>query len=91
MNNDNMEMIQETVETGMEVATEVANVAKSNDGLKKVGIGAGLLVAGALACKGIELAINFGKSKLEERKQKKNETKTKKAEVSEEKTESVEN
>lgn len=89
MNNDNMEMIQETVETGMEVATEVANVAKSNDGLKKVGIGTGLLVAGALACKGIEWAINFGKSKLEERKQKKNETK--KAEVSEEKTESVEN
>ena len=89
MNNDNMEMIQETVETGMEVATEVANVAKSNDGLKKVGIGTGLLVAGALACKGIEWAINFGKSKLEERKQKKNETK--KAEVSEGKTESVEN
>ena len=84
-----MEMIQETVETGMEVATEVANVAKSNDSLKKVGIGTGLLVAGALACKGIEWAINFGKSKLEERKQKKNETK--KAEVSEEKTESVEN
>ena len=91
MNNDNMEMIQETVETGMGVATEVANVAKSNDSLKKVGIGTGLLVAGALACKGIEWAINFGKSKLEERKQKKNETKTKKAEVSEEKTESVEN
>lgn len=90
MNNEtNMEMINEVAETGMEIVNDVAKVAKGNGGLKRFGVGAALVVVGAIAYKGVELAIDFGKSKFEQRKQKKNEKKQ--SETSEEKTESNEN
>ena len=84
-NETNMELMNEVAETGAEI---VNNVTTGNNGLKNIGIGAGLLVAGALVCKGIEMVIDFGKSKREKRKQKKNEEAQ--TEASNEKAENVE-
>lgn len=85
MNNENnVEIINEVAETGMEIATEVA---KNNDLLKKIGKGAGFAVAGALVYKGIETLVGLIKSKS--KKNGKNETEQ--SETSDEKTENIEN
>ena len=70
----------------MEIAT---NVVKNHDGLKRFGKAAGYVAVGAVAYKGVELLVDFAKSKFKKLK-----SKTKQSEVSEEKvevTESVEN
>ena len=83
MNNEtNMEMMNEVVETGTEIVTEVA---KNNDLLKKIGTGAGYAVAGALVYKGVEQLVRLVKSKS-----KKDKNETDKSEASDEKTENVE-
>lgn len=82
MNNENMMEMNEVIETGMEIATEVA---KNNDLLKKIGTGAGYAVAGALAYEGGKRLIKFIKSKVKKAKDKK-----KQSETAEEKTENVE-
>ena len=84
MNNEtNMEMINEVSEVGTELVTEVT---KNNDLLKKVGVGAGFAVAGALVYEGTKRLIGLIKSKSK----KKNEVKQPEAETSDETTESVE-
>lgn len=82
--NDEMNMmeINEVVETGTEIVTEVV---KNNDLLKKIGIGAGYAVAGALVYEGGKRLVKLAKSKF---KKKKNEDE--KSETSEKKTENVE-
>ena len=80
MNNENMEMVNEVVETGTEIVTEVA---KNNDLLKKIGTGAGCAVAGALVYEGVKGLIRIVKSKKQ-----KNETVS--SEASDEKTEIIE-
>ena len=82
MNNENMMEMNEVIETGTEIVTEVA---KNNDLLKKIGTGAGYAVAGALAYEGGKRLIKFIKSKVKKTKGKK-----KQSETSEEKTENVE-
>ena len=83
---ENNEIIKETVETGMEIATEVV---KDTGMMKKFGIGAGLMLAGAVVCKGCEMIANrvikpaFNKLKD---KRKKNQV-----EPTDEKTEAAEN
>lgn len=83
--NDEMNMmeIDEVVETGTEIVTEVA---KNGDLLKKIGTGAGYAVAGALVYEGAKRLIKLIKSKS---KKAKNEDE--KSEVSDSKTENVEN
>lgn len=83
MNNEtNMEIINEVAETGMEIVT---NTAGNNDLLKKIGEGFGYAAAGALAYKGIECLIRFGKNMYQKKKDEKEQAKT-----SDEKTENVE-
>lgn len=85
INENNVEMMEEVAETGMEIATEVA---KNTGMMKKFGIGAGLMLAGAVVCKGGEMLVNraikpaFNKLKD---KRKKNQPET-----SDEKTETIE-
>lgn len=83
---ENNEVIKETVETGMEIAT---NVVKNHDGLKRFGKAAGYVAVGAVVYKGVEMLIDFAKSKFKKQK-----NKTEQSEVSDEKsemTETVEN
>ena len=84
MNNENMVEMNEVIETGTEIVTEVA---KNNDLLKKIGTGAGYAVAGALVYEGGKRLIKFIKSKA--KKTKKNEKDQ--TETSDEKTENIEN
>jgi hypothetical protein len=79
---ENNELVKETVETGMNIVTEVA---KSNGGLKRFGMATGYVVVGAVAYKGVEMLIDFAKSKLKKRKDKTNQP-----EVADEKTEMTE-
>ena len=83
MDNENMMEMNEVIETGKEIVTEVA---KNNDLLKKIGTGAGYAVAGALVYEGGKRLIRFIKSKV--KKTKKNEQDQ--TETSDEKTENVE-
>ena len=78
----NNEVIKETVETGMEIAT---NVAKSNDGLKRFGKAAGYVAVGAVMYKGVAMLVDFAKSKFKKRK-----SKAKQSEVPDEKVEVTE-
>lgn len=82
MNNENMMEMNEVIETGTEIVTEVA---KNNDLLKKIGTGAGYAVAGALVYEGGKRLIKLIKSKVKKAKDKKNQSET-----SEEKIENVE-
>ena len=83
MNNEtNMEMMNEVVETGTEIVTEVA---KNNDLLKKIGTGAGFAIAGALVYEGGKRLVGLIKSKV-----KKHKSETEQSDTSTEKTESVE-
>ena len=82
MNNENMMEMNEVIETGTEIVTEVA---KNNDLLKKIGTGAGFAIAGALVYEGGKQLIGLIKSKVKKAKDKKI-----KSETSEEKAESVE-
>lgn len=51
----NNDVVKDTVETGMEVVTEVV---KNNGLMKKFGVGAGLMLAGAAVYKGAEMLTN---------------------------------
>ena len=82
MNNENMMEMNEVIETGTEIVTEVA---KNNDLLKKIGVGAGFAIAGALVYEGGKKLVGLIKSKVKKAKDKKNQSET-----SEEKTENVE-
>lgn len=83
MNNEtNMEIITEVAETGTEIVTEVA---KNNDLLKKIGVGAGFAIAGALVYEGGKKLVGLIKSKS---KKAKNENEQ--SEASDEKTENIE-
>ena len=83
MNNEtNVEMMNEVIETGTEIVT---NVAGNNDLMKKIGIGAGYAVAGAVVYEGTKRLIGFIKSKAQKRKNEKDQHET-----SDEKTESIE-
>ena len=85
INENNVEMVNEVVETGTEIVTEVV---KNTGMMKKFGIGAGLMLAGAVVYKGGEMVVNrvikpaFNKLKD---KRKKNQP-----EASDEKTETIE-
>lgn len=81
-NEMNVMEMNEVVETGTEIVTEVV---KNNDLMKKIGIGAGYAIAGAVVYEGGKRAIRFIKSKVKAAKDKKN-----KSETSDEKTESSE-
>lgn len=78
-NENNVEIMNEAAQTGTEIVTEVV---KNHDWMKRLGKGAGYLAAGAVAYKGIEMAVDFFKNKFGK---KKNEDKP--VEASEEKTE----
>lgn len=83
MNNEtNMEMMNEVIETGTEIVTEVA---KNNDLLKKIGTGAGYAAAGIAVYEGGKALYKFIKSKVKKAKDKKDQPET-----SEEKTETIE-
>lgn len=83
MNNEtNMEMMEEVIETGTEIVTEVA---KNNDLLKKIGTGAGYAAAGIAVYEGGKALYKFIKSKIKKAKNKKDQPET-----SEEKTENIE-
>ena len=79
---ENNELVKETVDAGTELAL---NVAKDGAMLKRFGKAAGYVAAGAVACKGVELLIDFIKSKSKKRK-----NKSDSSEVSDEKTEKTE-
>ena len=79
----NMELMEKTVETGMEVVTKAT---KNNGLMKRVGIGFGYAAAGAVVYKCVEMLIDFGKSKFG--KKKKNDDNQ--SETTEEQTESSE-
>ena len=82
MNNENMMEMNEVIETGTEIVTEVA---KNNDLLKKIGTGAGFAIAGALVYEGGKRLVGLIKSKV-----KKHKRETEQSDTSTEKTESVE-
>lgn len=77
----NMTSIDEAVETGTEIVTKVAG---NNDLMKKIGVGTGCAVAGAIVYAGVKQLIGCLKSKS---KNKKDEGKS---ETSDETTENVE-
>ena len=80
-NEMNMTNIDEAVETGTEIVTKVVG---NNDLMKKIGVGTGCAVAGAIVYAGVKQLIGFIKSKS---KNKKDEGKS---ETSDETTENVE-
>lgn len=65
MNNENMMEMNEVVETGTEIVT---TVAKNNDLLKKIGVGAGFAIAGALVYEGGKRLVGLVKSKIDAKK-----------------------
>ena len=66
MNNEtNMPEIKEVVETGTEMVTKVAG---NGDLMKKIGVGAGFAVAGALVYEGGKRLIGLIKSKAKAKK-----------------------
>ena len=78
----NMVEMDQVVEAGTEIVTEVA---KNSDVLKKIGIGAGYAAAGIAGYEGAKLLIKFIKSKIKKGKNEKDQSET-----SDEKTESIE-
>lgn len=82
MNETNMEMMEEVVEAGTEIVSEVA---KNNDLLKKIGTGTIYAAAGIAVYEGGKRLVKFIKSKVKKAKDEKN-----KSETSEEKSESNE-
>ena len=82
MSNENMVEMNEVIETGTEIVTEVA---KNNDLLKKIGTGAGYAAVGIAAYEGVKRLVKFIKSKSKKNKNEKDQTET-----SEEKTENIE-
>ena len=81
-NEMNVMEMNEVVETGTEIVTEVV---KNNDLMKNIGIGAGCAAAGIAVYEGGKALYKFIKSKVKAAKDKKN-----KSETSDEKTESSE-
>lgn len=78
---ENNELVKDAVETGTEIVTKVA----ANNGLmKKVGIGALVAVAGAMAWEGAKMGIGFIKSKAKKKRE------AEQSEGSDEKTEKTE-
>lgn len=65
---ENKELIEDTVKAGTEIATKVV---KDPSALKRFGKAAGLVAIGAIVYKGAELAVDFGKKKINNWRKKK--------------------